>query len=214
MTGFDCGLVETKATIHGPFVWSKSESCVFNQPEVLKRGIYLWTIPWKGKYLTNYVGMVYSQQGFKRRLKEHMRSYQNGLYRIYDSKEFSQGNVRIIWEGLWLPERKAHKEEYKKEFDSDYESKYKDRIEALLKVFKLFLVPIEMPDNYTRTTFQKFIRRIEDAMVFDMILKSNDVYELYDDTDIKMHKLRKNYQIKINLKNNEQIIGLSNEILC
>ena len=75
---------------YGSFFFAgEKEESVFLSPIGRKKGVYLWTIPFGGKYLVYYVGKT--DVSFADRLLQHVQSYLNGYYRLYDPIEFAQG---------------------------------------------------------------------------------------------------------------------------
>ena len=98
-------VIQQKLTIKGLFRWKGGELSLFDAVEVKGVGVYIWTIPWEGQYLTNYVGMT--NDSFYNRLKSHESSYYNGLYRIYNPDKLANGIHDYFWEGLALSYRQA-----------------------------------------------------------------------------------------------------------
>jgi hypothetical protein len=65
----------------GPYKWYGAvPETLFSRPEIKQPGIYIWTIPYDGQYLTYYVGET--GRSFDERFKEHTRDYLCGLYSI------------------------------------------------------------------------------------------------------------------------------------
>ena len=76
-----------KINWYGPyrFVGSEDEN-VFTCLMGEKKGVYLFTIPFEGKYLVYYVGET--GNSFANRLLQHVQSYLNGFYRVFDPEAF------------------------------------------------------------------------------------------------------------------------------
>lgn len=90
---------------YGPyqFVRSKQDD-VFTNPIWNYKGVYLWAIPLKTEFLTYYVGET--GKSFAERHIQHLDCYITGFYRVYDPEQFSKGNRKLIWGGMWKPDRK------------------------------------------------------------------------------------------------------------
>jgi hypothetical protein len=93
---------------YGPysFVETKEEN-VFTSLIGEKKGLYLFTIPFEGEYLVYYVGETGSS--FAIRLLQHVQSYLNGFYRVFDPEEFARGKKVLLWGGMWKTDRKEPK---------------------------------------------------------------------------------------------------------
>jgi len=130
---------------YGVYRWY-GQDCIFDLPRDLlnKQGVYLWTIPFEGRYLTYYVGETHR---FAQRFNGHLRDYQSGVYRVYDPQRFAQGDAKTpIWGGTWKRDRRDPK--YKLEFTRDYE-KWSMIIHDFLGHMRIFLAPFET-DEHTR----------------------------------------------------------------
>ena len=91
---------------HGPYYFSKSkDDSVLNNSMGKEKGVYLWAIPFQNSYLTYYVGET--GVSFAVRSMQHLQNYLNGLYRVFDPQDFSQGKKTLIWGGMWKPGRKG-----------------------------------------------------------------------------------------------------------
>jgi hypothetical protein len=203
-------MIQQKLTIKGPFRWKGGEPSLFDAVEIKDVGVYIWTIPWEGRYLTNYVGMT--NVSFYDRLKTHETNWHNGLYRIYNSDKLADGIHDYFWEGLGLSYRRAIMKDLENEFESN-RAVYEDMINQLLTLYRIFLIPIDVPDEVGREDESGFIKRIEDGVVIDLHLNSKLVKTFYDNWDIYSHSYKEG-RIEVEFEGFEQIIGLSNEILC
>ena len=103
MTRLGSDIVEVE--FFGPYRFNgnKSES-VLTAPIGKKKGVYLWMITFQQKYLTYYVGET--GVSFAVRSPQHIQSYLDGLYRLYDPEEFLKGKKVLVWGGMWKPVRK------------------------------------------------------------------------------------------------------------
>jgi hypothetical protein len=99
---------------YGPycFIGSEAEN-VFANAIGEKRGVYLWTIPFYGKYMVCYVGET--GVSFAERLLQHVQSYLNGFYRVFDPEEFAEGRKILVW-GANPREKSSAKAQAKHQF--------------------------------------------------------------------------------------------------
>ena len=213
-------VIQQKLTIKGPFRWKRGEQSLFDAVEFKGVGVYIWTIPWEGRYLTNYVGMT--NDSFYNRLKNHESKYYNGLYRIYNPDKLADGIHDYFWEGLALSYRQAKMKDLEKKFESN-RAVYEDMIEQLLTLYRIFLIPIDVPDEVGANlenikekwkAESRFIDRIEDGIVIDLHLNSKLVKAFYDNWDFYSHSYRDDKKIDVEFEGSKQIIGLSKSITC
>ena len=186
---------------YGPFGFiGRKEESVFTNQIGNRKGVYLWTIPFQGKYLTYYVGET--GKSFAIRHSQHLESYLTGLYRVYDPDEFLKGKRVLIWGGLWKPERKNAKT--RKEF-VDRKEELAPKISDFVSQFRLFLAPI---DHGRR------IRQRIEAVIASKLLEQPDVIGEFQDDDIRYWPRRSNEKpIKVKMKFPKPIIGLSEELV-
>ena len=93
---------------YGPYSFVESEEeNVFTSLMGEKKGIYLFTIPFEGKYLVYYVGETGGS--FAIRLLQHVQSYLDGFYRVFDPEEFVRGRKVLLWGGMWKSDRREPK---------------------------------------------------------------------------------------------------------
>jgi hypothetical protein len=134
--GLTAGFLELQW--YGPYSFAGNrEECVLTAPIGKKKGVYLWTIRYQSGYLTHYVGET--GVSFAVRSLQHVQSYLNGLYRLYDPAEFASGKKVLVWGGMWKPGRKDPGT--MNEFLQGY-SKFAPLISELIREFRLFLGPV------------------------------------------------------------------------
>jgi hypothetical protein len=74
-------------------------------------GIYIWTVPYQGSYLANYVGET--GVSFANRFREHLQEYISGRYTVYNPDLYLQGKKELIWEGIgWKRDYEKHMERF------------------------------------------------------------------------------------------------------
>lgn len=122
---------------YGPYNFIQNEN-LFTNSLSQKNGVYLWTIPFDNNYLVYYVGQTGAS--FAARSLQHIQSYLNGLYRVYDPEKFAKREKVLIWGGMWKPDRKEPK--VMSEFLSNY-LQLAPKILDFIKLFRIFVAPIE-----------------------------------------------------------------------
>lgn len=161
-------------------------------------------MPFSGGYLTYYVGET--GRSFLQRFTEHTTNYLWGLYRIYDSSEFLQGQKKLVWGGMWK-ERNNPNDMYIKllDFLSTYEG-LSQSLHKFLGTFRIFLVPIEAEERIRQ--------RIETAIA-KWLLNQEGVIGQFQDNDIVYKKrLKTKTPIKVAITSTEQILGLPKELIA
>lgn len=142
----------------GPYCFAGSESeNVFTNSIGEKKGVYLWTIPFDSKYLVYYVGET--GVSFAERLLQHVQSYLNGFYRVFDPEEFAEGRKVLVWGGMWKSDRKSPDIMF--EYLRQYH-KLSDMAHSLLNQFRIFVAPLKENDRRIR-------QRIEAAIAYGLL---------------------------------------------
>ena len=184
----------------GPYALYGPHS-LFLQSESEKFGIYLWTIPFEGKYLVYYVGET--GVTFADRFLDHTKSYLHGLYRIYDPTEFVKGKKKLVWEGMWKKELENPTIRIVK-FMERY-SELSRAVYELLGLFHIFLIPL----NSNRR-----IRQRIEAKIAEVLLKQPGVIGDFQDGDIRyIGRQPKEEPIKVSIKSDGQILGLPKDLM-
>jgi hypothetical protein len=200
--------IKIEAELLGPF---KSPKKYANRDSIFKEsGIYIWTIPWDGRFLTNYVGETGTS--FARRLLEHRRWYYTGEYRVYEPNEFLKGNKKIIWGGLWWFKKTIKDEKLLNQIETNIgkgKGKYNNEIEELVDSFRVFLIPLTYLNGLSplEKENKRIRRRIEGALV-RKLASNPDVFHFHDFTGEFTDKSEDDEEIQLHLKKATQIIGL------
>ena len=180
------------------FIGNKDES-VLTVSISKQKGVYLWTIPFQNGYLTYYVGET--GVSFAIRSLQHVQSYLNGLYRLYDPEEFRKGKKILVWGGMWKPGRKEPGT--MNEFLQGYH-KFAPRILDFVQGFRLFLAPFEG---------DKRIRLRIEAAIAASLNKQPGIAGAFQDKDIRYTSRRPEEEpIKIKITVPTKIVGLENEL--
>ena len=183
---------------YGPFNFIQNEN-LFTNPLGQEKGVYLWTIPYENNYLVYYVGQTGTS--FAIRSFQHLQSYLNGLYRVYDHEKFAKGEKELVWGGMWKPDGKEPK--VMSEFLINY-SQLAPKIYNFIGLFRLFVAPIEGNDR---------VRERIESEVSRSLNQQPGIVGSFQDKDIR-YKPRKTteepFKIAMTVSN---IIGLSEELI-
>jgi hypothetical protein len=186
----------------GPFsfVGSTNESLFINQIG-LKKGVYIWAVPFGGKYLVYYVGQT--RVSFASRFLQHIQSYLDGFYRVYDPEKFAKADKVLIWGGMWKRDRKDPK------FMVEFLQRNLELTPIILKFieqFQIFLVPIDGDDDRLR-------ERVESA-ISSTLFQQQGVAGSFQDRDIRYRPRRPTEQpFKVRISFPEGILGLGEELI-
>ena len=181
------------------FVGSEDEN-VFTCSMGKKKGVYLFTIPFEGKYLVYYVGET--GVSFANRLLQHVQSYLNGFYRVFDPEEFVGGRKVLVWGGMWKTDRR----EPKLICDFiDRQAELAPKILLFLKQFRIFLAPIGED--------KRIIERVE-AEIARSLNQQEGLIGAFQDKDIRFRPTRPNeQQFRVVMTFPKSIMGLREELL-
>jgi hypothetical protein len=184
--------------LHGPYKWyGKREECLFEASEATKSGIYLWAIPFNGKYLTYYVGET--GRSFTARFTTHTRDYLYGLYRVYDPTQFAQGKKKLVWEGMWQPGTRDRVDEFLNRY-----LELSPAIYSLLGKLRIFLAPLDA---------EKRIRQRIEGSIARKLLQHSDLTRSFLDSDIRYLTKRANEPpVHVTIISNECVLGVPHKL--
>jgi hypothetical protein len=183
---------------YGPYSFIQNES-LFTNPLGQEKGVYLWTIPYGNNYLVYYVGQTGTS--FAIRSFQHLQSYLNGLYRVYDPIKFAKGEKELIWGGMWKPDRKEPK--VISEFLLNYRH-LAPQIFDFIGLFRLFVAPVEGDERIRE--------RIEYAIARSLNQQPG-IIGSFQDQDIR-YKPRKTTEESLKVTMTfPNIMGLSEELI-
>lgn len=86
----------TEIQFLGPFSLHASKSgsnSLFSQESSSKPGIYLFTVPYEGKFVPFYVGMT--NKSIAERNRAHLQGYLSGQYMVYDVNKMIKNRERV-----------------------------------------------------------------------------------------------------------------------
>ena len=182
----------------GPFRFFGEDQVVFDCPESVDSGIYVWTFPHGDGHLVHYVGET--GRSFRDRFVEHVQWYLSAYYPIYDLEAFVAGQRDPVWEGIVdpsLPNRV-----------STLISKHEElapKIRKFLGQLRVFLAPTSVEARYRR--------RIEGAIADHLKGQDGLVREMLD---IRRYSVRYAEEEPISLVMNWpiRVVGLPDELSC
>jgi len=182
-------------------LYGTKDDSIFTQPVANQAGIYLWTIPFKNKYLVYYVGET--GRSFATRFTEHTRDYLYGFYRVYDPQQFTNGKKRLVWGGMWKPStRGPHR---MLEFLNRY-TELSSIIYKFIEQFRVFLAPLDV---------QKRIRQRIEGAIANRLLEQPGLIGKFQDSDIRYRPRRIDEKpVSVKMAAFEPILGLCSELLA
>ena len=183
---------------YGPYNFIQNEN-LFTNPLSQRNGVYLWTIPFENNYLVYYVGQTGAS--FAIRSFQHLQSYLNGLYRVYDPEKFAKGEKVLIWGGMWKPDRKEPK--FMSEFLINY-PQLAPKILIFIRLFRIFVAPVDGNDRVRE--------RIESA-VARSLNQQPGLIGSFQDKDVRYKPRKtteKSFKVAMTFPN---IMGLSEELI-
>ncbi len=186
---------------YGPysFVGRETEN-VFTCSMGERKGVYLFTIPFEGKYLVYYVGETGAS--FVNRLLQHVQSYLNGFYRVFEPEEFVKGRKVLLWGGMWKTDRREP--QLICDF-IDRQAVLGPKILMFLKQFRIFLAPIDEE--------KRIIERVE-AEIARSITQQEGLSGAFQDKDIRYRPTRPNeQQFRVIMTFPKSIMGLREELV-
>ena len=182
----------------GPYSFLQEDN-LFHNPLSLEKGVYLWTIQYQSEYLVYYVGQTGTS--FALRNLQHIQSYLNGFYRIYDPEMFAKGEKVLIWGGMWKPDRKDPK--FMTEFLINY-PQFAPKILSFVGIFRLFIAPIDGNER---------VRERIEAAVAESLNQQSGIVGSFQDKDVRYNPRKtteKSFKAVMSFPN---IMGLSKEII-
>ena len=194
------GSQQYEVQLHGPYRWyGKKDECLFKASEATKSGIYLWTIPFNGKYLTYYVGET--GRSFTARFTKHTRDYLYGLYRVYDPTQFAQGKKKLVWEGMWQPGTHDRVDEFLNRY-----LELSPVIYSLLGKLRIFLAPLDA---------EKRIRQRIEGSLARRLQQHSDLTRNFFDSDIRyLTKQADEPPIHVTIISKECVLGLPHKLMA
>jgi len=181
------------------FVGDEDEN-VFTNSLGQKKGVYLLTIPFDEKYLVYYVGET--GVSFAQRLLQHVQSYLNGFYRVFDPEEFVRGRKILVWGGMWKTDRRDSK--LMCEF-LERHSELAPKILRFIEQFRVFLAPVEA---------DKRIRERLEAEIARSLNVQEGIISSFQDKDVRYYPRRaKESPLKTAMAFPECIMGMKAELI-
>lgn len=159
----------------------------------------MFTIPFEGKYLVYYVGETGTS--FANRLLQHVQSYLNGFYRVFDPEEFVRGKKVLLWGGMWKTDRREPKLICA---FIDRQAELAPKILMFLKQFRFFLAPIDEE--------KRVIERVE-AEIARSLNQQKGLIGAFQDKDVRYRPTRPDeQQFRVMMIFPQPIMGLTEEL--
>lgn len=190
--------MKIKIKLYGPFTWFGSDDkTIFCNELASEQGVYLFTAPYKDKYLIYYVGETGIT--FAERLAQHLQAYLSGQYHVYKSKYFVKGKRKPVFEG-W-----ANADDREKSYAYYFRncSRIGKEMMKYLEVQCLFVLPFK--------TSQRKRQRIEAAIAVPLYEQDPPIGTFQDEITYRP-KWDKEKAMTISISNASKILGLSSEI--
>jgi hypothetical protein len=193
--------LRVRVQLFGPYSFTGcQDDNVFINPLGKKKGFYLLTIPFDDKYLVYYAGET--GVSFAQRKLQHVQSYLNGFYRVFNPKEFVRGRKVLVWGGMWKTDRRDPK--LMSEF-LERHSELAPKILKFIEQFRVFLAPIEA---------DKRIRERLESEIARSLNVQEGIVSSFQDKDVRYDARRaKESPLKIAMSFPECIMGMEAELI-
>ena len=185
----------------GPFRWyDKEGDGLFDLPVLKLSGIYIWTVPYRGSYLANYVGET--GLSFAKRFREHLQEYISGRYTVYDPYLYLQGKKELIWEGVgWKKDYEKHMERFLDRYFELF-----PEILRMIGTLEIFLIPFKGE--------RRIRQRIESAIA-NHLYEQEGVIGSFQDKGVRYLPRREDETpVLVKIKSDIPILGFPEELIA
>lgn len=188
-------IIQKEISFQGPYGFLKSEKYPSILKSSLKKGIYVWTVPFGKNELIYYIGMT--NRKFEERTAEHLKGYLSGEYGINDPEKLRKGEKIRIWDGLC---RGGDLEDFIQQHNVLF-----PKLLRLLSLYKIYVAPLDCEI--------RLIERIE-AAIADSLRKQDGIMGNFQEPDIR-YKQRKESEepVAVKIEYNSKIIGLPKTLI-
>ena len=174
----------------------------FNCPDLDNPGIYIWSILYNGSQLIFYIGMT---KNLMNRTNQHLKSYNNGLYQVFDSDYFSKGFKKHIWIGRWrydsaLKNKDIDRETFNaaiEDYELNKEFHEQERIN-FLNTMNLYFFPL--------AESERTLKRIETALALNICYKGGVGIDFQEPVTVGSYfrELKRDFEepLALTIKNN------------
>ena len=174
----------------------------FNCPDLDNPGIYIWSILYNGSQLIFYIGMT---KNLRNRTNQHLKSYNNGLYQVFDPDNFSKGIKKHIWIGRWrydsaLKNKDIDRETFNaaiEDYELNKEFHKQERIN-FLDTMNLYFFPL--------AESERTLKRIETALALNICYKGGVGIDFQEPVTVGSYfrELRRDFEepLALTIKNN------------
>ena len=184
-----------KLHVYGPFHWI-GEPNVFTSEFADGEGMYLWSVKTQDGDLVSYVG---ESVRLGERMKEHMREYLSGWYRVYEPDSFQNGEKNLIWNGMWRRGDELNAEDFISRSDE-----FIPAIHTMLRTMRLWLIP---------TNYEVRIRRRIEGEIAKQLNSREGIVGEFQEKDIRYEYRGDNEEpVEVILKSDGDILGLPKQL--
>ena len=174
----------------------------FNCPDLDNPGIYIWSILYNDSQLIFYIGMT---KNLMNRTNQHLKSYNNGLYQVFDSDYFSKGFKKHIWIGRWrydsaLKNKDIDRETFNaaiEDYELNKEFHEQERIN-FLNTMNLYFFPL--------AESERTLKRIETALALNICYKGGVGIDFQEPVTVGSYfrELKRDFEepLALTIKNN------------
>jgi hypothetical protein len=174
----------------------------FNCPDLDNPGIYIWSILYNDSQLIFYIGMT---KNLRNRTNQHLKSYNNGLYQVFDPDYFSKGIKKHVWIGRWrydsaLKNKDIDRETFNaaiEDYELNKEFHKQERIN-FLDTMNLYFFPL--------AESERTLKRIETALALNICYKGGVGIDFQEPVTVGSYfrELKRDFEepLALTIKNN------------
>ena len=174
----------------------------FNCPDLDNPGIYIWSILYNDSQLIFYIGMT---KNLRNRTNQHLKSYNNGLYQVFDPDYFSKGIKKHTWIGRWrydsaLKNKDIDRETFNaaiEDYEQNKEFHKQERIN-FLDTMNLYFFPL--------AESERTLKRIETALALNICYKGGVGIDFQEPVTVGSYfrELKRDFEepLALTIKNN------------
>jgi hypothetical protein len=191
---------ELTVEFQGPLSWiqSSANASIFYSEVSKLPGVYLWTVRTPIGDLVYYVGET--GVNFRKRMREHYKEQLSGMYHIYDPEQFSLGEKRELWRGV-----------YGKGGERDF-SKFLDMLPEIAPVLVRFVSSISF--YVAPLDCEKRLRMRFEAALANHLYKQPGAIGAFQEKGIRYGpRLQGEKPIRVNVNCPEIVQGIPTELI-
>jgi hypothetical protein len=191
---------ELTVEFQGPLSWIKSSAnaSIFYSEVAKLPGVYLWTVRTPIGDLVYYVGET--GVDFRTRMREHYKEQLSGMYHIYDPDQFSLGEKRELWRGV-----------YGKGGERDF-SKFLEILPEIAPILVRFVSSILF--YVAPLNFAKRLRKRFEAALANYLYAQPGVVGAFQDKNIRYDpRLQDESPVRVSINCPQVVQGIPSELI-